>query len=85
MKLENGKEYTLKYTYQFCHRITKNGSTDFSATMGARDTIKAVFIGTVKTDLGLRNVFISFTAQDLNYIMFNAEKIDYIVKHKKDG
>lgn len=72
------KTYVLKHTGQFCHCVGLGGFRPFSKRDNSTDRIKAKFIGIV-TDgtFGDKAIFLGKTNKR-QYIMFSADKIDYI-------
>lgn len=68
-ELEQGKSYLLRYTGEFCFTASFNVNWDFRN--------EGIFVGTIQTPSGKRNIFYSFCR---GYYMFGTGKLDYIVK-----
>lgn len=75
-----GQTYKLKFSKQFCHALGDDGVKNFSKNMNSDDILEAVFIGPLSIKNGLRNIFYCDTKRNRRYIMFGADKVDYIVE-----
>lgn len=80
MKLEQGKEYTIKKTEQICHAVSRDGIYN----MTKEEQCKAIFVGEIIVYGNRRNIFYGEFKNQMgpNYIMFGAKDIDYIVDAK---
>ena len=78
MKLEPGKEYTLKHSGEFCHHITSN---NLGSKLQSGEYTRAIFIGSVYLTNSEcnRNIFIVDNIGNPSYLMYSDENIDYIV------
>lgn len=82
MELEVGKEYKLRYSGEFCHSAnTKNTPIRI---LDDRSTIYATFIGKVEMQPGARNIFYTDKLDGATYIMFAADRMEYIVDEKEE-
>lgn len=81
MILTPGTYYEIKHTGEFCHCVGSKGFKEFSKGMNDGDQVTVQFVGTVKTKLGMRNVFFDENSNSRKYYMFDADNAHtYVIR-----
>jgi hypothetical protein len=73
MNLIQGNYYEIKHSGEFCHAMGNKGTQTFSKGLNYGDQVTVQFVGTVKTELGLRHIFFDQFSNKRKYYMYAAE------------